>query len=149
MGNIPKNPRNPELFENLEPVVINLGYNLLDAVDSFGRESYRVQCIIHKNGGISIDDCSRVHKVIMPRLEILSRGRSVSLEVASPGLSRMIKSWYELKYFIGENVRILCGELWRSGTLVECNDDSVVINDCSNLESFEYSAIKKIKLDFQ
>ncbi len=93
--------------ENCEPIIEDLGYDLVDL--EFVKESgeYYLRFYIGKAGGIGIDDCQRASEVISDKLdEIDPIENSYYLEVSSPGLDRPLKTDKDLKRNIGMRIEI-------------------------------------------
>jgi ribosome maturation factor RimP len=67
--------------------------------------SVQVKVTVCKSGIMGIEDCSRLHRAILPRLELAFPGADLSLEVSSPGIGRLIKDGNELVHFIGRGIK--------------------------------------------
>ena len=52
---------------------------------------------------IGVDDCSKVHHALLPRLEALLGTEDTYMEVTSPGMDRNIKNAAEFEIFVGTN----------------------------------------------
>lgn len=78
---------------------------------------------------IGIDDCSKIHKVLLPALEEMLGTDNTYMELASPGMERNIKNAAEFQFFVGRGIRIFdktCTD-WIGGTLVSADDKSLVL----------------------
>ncbi|MDR2097193.1 MAG: hypothetical protein LBP37_01565, partial [Spirochaetaceae bacterium] len=69
---------------------------------------------------VSIDDCARVHRAILPRLELAFPKLDIYIEVSSPGIERKIKDGAEFAHYIGRPVSCYRTDIsgWTSGILV-------------------------------
>ncbi|MFH1098259.1 MAG: ribosome maturation factor RimP [Candidatus Desantisbacteria bacterium] len=67
-----------------------LGIELVDVQYQASRYNATVQIFVEKEGGIGIDDCSRLSRMVEHDLEDIIPGK-YQLEVSSPGLNRPIK----------------------------------------------------------
>ena len=79
------------LFDLIKPVVQGLGMALVDVSASRHKGSVQVRTVIYKAGIVGVDDCSQVHRALLPRLELAFPGQELSVEVSSPGIERVIK----------------------------------------------------------
>ncbi|MDR2343700.1 MAG: ribosome assembly cofactor RimP [Spirochaetaceae bacterium] len=97
---------------------------------------------------VSINDCARVHRAILPRLEIAFPGQDIRVEVSSPGIERRIKDGAEFVHYIGRPVSCyLTGiSAWTSGILISADDTHIVIKGNDGMTSLSYDTIAKAKL---
>jgi ribosome maturation factor RimP len=82
-------------------------------------------------GGISLDKCQEISKVISPLLDIHEpmRGK-YRLEVSSPGIERKLKSLEHIQASIGELLKIkeYSTETFR-GKLINVNNNTLILED--------------------
>lgn len=93
----------------LEPVVAELGYELLEVeFTSAGRSSLvRVYIDRTDGSGIGLDDCERVSRAIGAALETDDPvGHEYRLEVSSPGFDRPLRTAAHFARFAGSEARI-------------------------------------------
>lgn len=96
-----------QLAELLEPVVSGLGYELWEL--EYGRRpgGDLLRLYIDAPGGISLDDCERVSRVVS---EVLDAADPISgeytLEVSSPGLDRVLRTQQHFERFAGARVKL-------------------------------------------
>jgi ribosome maturation factor RimP len=144
-----------QLYDTLEPVVKGLGMALIELAVSRRKGhgsfpgSVQVRAVIYKAGAMGIDDCSRVHRAVMPRLELVFPGLDVYLEVSSPGIDRLIKDGSEFGHFEGRGVRCYRTDIsdWTGGILCSSDDKGIVLKTLNGEVSLEYEVIAKAKLD--
>jgi len=118
------------LFKSLEPVIRGIEMSLIELSVFHGKgrggnsRNVQVKAVVYKNGTVGIEDCARVHRVIMPRLELAFPGQEIYLEVSSPGIDRIIKDGGEFVHFIGQGVKCYRTDIsgWTAG------DESVRLN---------------------
>lgn len=83
------------------------GYELVDALWNRHRRGSTVQLFIHREGGATIGDCQKAHKMAQPLLQaegiLDERG---SLEVASPGLDRPLRTPADFRRAAGHAVSL-------------------------------------------
>ncbi|NMB08448.1 MAG: ribosome maturation factor RimP [Tissierellia bacterium] len=139
--------------ENCEPIIEDLGYDLVDL--EFVKESgdYFLRFYIGKLGGISIDDCQKVSEIISEKLDELDPiEQSYYLEVSSPGLDRPLKTDKDLKRNIGMKVELnlykkIDGKKNYIGELLDFSDkDIVILMDNKNEKKISREYISNIKL---
>ncbi len=95
------------LFETIEPIVQNLGLELLDIefTSDAGRPILRIT--IYNSDGTTLDHCVTVDKTIGPLLEEMDPiPGSYNLEISSPGLERTLKRDKEYEVFAGKACRV-------------------------------------------
>ncbi|GMO61564.1 MAG: ribosome maturation factor RimP [Termitinemataceae bacterium] len=137
------------VFGSLEPVVKGLGMGLVELVVSKQKASVQVRLVVYKNEAIGIDDCSKVHRAVTPRLELAFPGRDVYIEVSSPGIDRLIKDGHEFVHYVGHPIRCYQPEIsdWVSGILEQCDDTHIELKTNSGKISLTYDQIAKAKLN--
>lgn len=139
-----------KLLEDVEALVQNLGFSVVEINSSTNRNRLKINMIIYSPEGVKIDDCSIVHKAVFPRLEVIYDKFDVYLEVSSPGIERSFKDAREFRVFIGRAVKIMYGgnNEWNSGIIESVTDDEVAIKFEDNSQSIKYNEIHKCKLDY-
>ena len=145
-------PRDPDeaLYQSLEPVILGLGMVLLELSVFKGKTSGNVQvrAVVYKDGVTGVDDCSRVHRGIMPRLELAFPERDIYLEVSSPGIDRAIKDGSEFARYIGKGVRCYRTDIsdWTAGVLRAADEKGVSLMAGDKEIVLPYEIIAKAKL---
>ena len=137
--------RDPDrhIYDSLEPLIRGLGMSLIElsVYRSKGR-NVQVKLVVMAAGIVGcdapgnpgritgIDDCSRVHRAIMPRLELAFPEQDVYLEVSSPGIDRLIKDISEFAIYIGKKVRCYRTDIteWTQGILKSANEEGIELN---------------------
>lgn len=91
----------------LEPIIINLGYDLYDVRYEKEGKDYYLRIIIDKPEGIDINDCETVNNGIN---DILDEADYIKdqyfLEVSSPGVERILRKSKHFESQIGNEVSI-------------------------------------------
>jgi ribosome maturation factor RimP len=94
------------LIELLEPPLAALGYELADLDAHLGRRGL-LRIFIDREGGVTIDDCSRVSEQLGAWLDVEDPlPGSYVLEVSSPGFDRRLRTPAHFARFAGENVKM-------------------------------------------
>lgn len=142
--------------EYCEPVIEELGYDLVDLEYVKENNENYLRFYIWKTEGITIDDCQNVSEVIGEKLDELDPiQESYYLEVSSPGLDRPLKTDKDLKRNLGKDVEVslyksLDGKKKYNGELVDYTEDYIRIR-MDNLEEkeIERDIIATIKLSLK
>ncbi|NLW39378.1 MAG: ribosome maturation factor RimP [Tissierellia bacterium] len=139
--------------EHCEPIVEELGYDLVDLEYVKENGNNFLRFYIGKPEGISIDDCQKVSELVGEKLdEIDPIKESYYLEVSSPGLDRPLKTDKDLKRNIGKNVEIslyrnIDGKKKYFGKLLGYTESHIRIEEESGVEmNLDREAISNIKL---
>ena len=96
------------LRELLEPVVHQLGLDLVDVSWYPGKGHATLRVTVDRPGGITIDECgqaSQAASALLDRREELLPG-PYSLEVSSPGAERTLESEQDFATALGHRVRL-------------------------------------------
>ena len=94
------------LISLLEPVVQDLGYELVDIEFRLGAHSL-VRIFIDKEGGISLEDCELVSNQVSGVLDVEDPlPGHYTLEVSSPGLDRALRKAEHFRMFAGRQVKL-------------------------------------------
>lgn len=113
----------------LEKLINECGVLLYDTeiANENGKSIYRIYII--KDGGITLDDCERVSKLLSPIFDVTPPiSTDYILEVSSPGLERNLHSIKNFSMSIGELVKIKLADMKISGKIIKVKDDIVSIN---------------------
>ena len=132
-------------------VAESLGYRL---VEFFVDEKHKkVNIVIYKKTGISIQDCEDMTKELLQNIEFYDRFRNdYDIEVSSPGVQREFKSINEYKIFEGKEVKVITDYKETpviTGILKGVADSNkIIIEDGFKIHKIPYVHIKKGKLIF-
>lgn len=116
-------------FDDAETLLENAGFHLLSLHRSTRSGSPFYQVVFHKHGGVSLDDCVAVQRLLEPRFSALE-GKRALLEVQSGGAVRTLKRWSELSAFKGERlcVSVKGAEKKSDGVLCCFNAESLTLD---------------------
>ena len=136
----------------LEQLIREMGMSLieLDVFHRKGRDSgVQVRAVILAKEKTSLEECSRVHHAIFPRLELAFPGKDIGLEVSSPGIDRLIKEGREFSHYLGRGVRCYRTDIsdWTTGTLIASDDEKIVLDTENGELALSYEEIAKARLD--
>jgi ribosome maturation factor RimP len=124
-------------------------FNLIEFTVSRHKGNVQIRVVIYRPGtDISVDDCSKAHRSITPRLELAFPGQDILLEVSSPGIERLIKDGDELKYYIGRGVRCYRTDIsgWTAGILENAGEQGIVLKTKDESVKLNFDVIAKAKL---
>jgi len=123
--------------DTLLPVFEGLGFALIEFSVSRHRGSVQIRAVIYnpkcREGAASLsigtDDCSKVHRAIMPRLELAFENQDIYLEVSSPGIDRLIKDKSEFAHYLGRKVRCYRTDIteWTAGILESADERGIEV----------------------
>ena len=141
------------LHQSLDELVRGMGMFLIKLSVFHGKmsrnsRSVSVKAVVYKNGITGIDDCSRVHRAIFPRLELAFPGQDINLEVSSPGINRIIKDGKEFAFYIGRGVRCYRTDIsdWTEGILLAVDEQKIMLRSHEGETELPYEIIAKAQL---
>ncbi len=116
----------------ISPTADGLGYQLWDVEYVKEGAEMILRITIDKDGGISIDDCEKMHRAIDPILDEADPIEcSYRLEVSSPGVERVLKTDAHIDACLGYKVEVKLfapledGRKTLTGKLLGHNDDGI------------------------
>jgi ribosome maturation factor RimP len=123
--------------------------SLVELTVSHHRGSLQVRAVVYKGGSIGVDDCSRAHRALLPRLELAFPGKDLSVEVSSPGIERLIKDGFEFTYYTGRGISCYRTDIsdWTRGILVSADEKGLALRTGGGISALDYGVIAKAKLD--
>lgn len=133
----------------IEPVVDDLGYELVEV--QFNREQHGqvLRIVIYHESGIGIDDCARVSREAAHLLEVEDPiDQAFRLEVTSPGLDWRLRTERDFVRFKGKKVRIVLVDQPEAivGRIGEVENGEVAIESEGRRQLVPFASIKKAKL---
>ena len=143
--------RETEILSEIEPMVLNCGFKIVEFHANRQRDRLKFALTLFGENGLSIADCAKVHKTILPKLEMLCPNDDVYIDVMSPGIERVLKSSREYKIFTGQIIRVLLveGDDWFKATIEAADVGSVTLLVDNKKVSYDYDSIQKAKLDYR
>jgi len=143
------------LKESLETVVRGLGLALIElhVFQTKARKgsppNVQIRAIVYKPGSLGTDDCSRVHRAILPWLEQAFPESEFSVEVSTPGINRVVKDGVELAHYQGRGVRLWRTDIsgWSAGLLEAADERGITIRGKEGTIRLDYAIVAKASLD--
>lgn len=133
-----------QAWQELEPLLATNGYELVEVeVGGLGSSTVLRLFIDKAEGGIGVDDCTAVTRLVNPVLDERDWfANAYMLEVSSPGIDRPVRKPQDFARFAGEQIKVSTvapveGRKKFKGTLegfedglvrVRCEDASVAIH---------------------
>lgn len=141
-------PEKISYYGDCEPLISGFGYSIVE-LNVYKRQStWQIKVVITSPAGVGIADCSKVHKALMPRLEAVLDSQDMYVEVASPGLDRILKNAAEFTVFEGRQVKVWNSDIsdWVQGIIVSSDAVSVRLRAEAGEMDIPYTKIAKAKL---
>lgn len=135
-------------FNDCEPLISGLGFKLVELVVFRKQSSWQVKVVLTGAEGVGIADCTKVHRALLPRLEAILSSQDMYVEVASPGLDRILKNALEFSVFSGKNVKVWNTDIsdWMQGVIVSSTKEAVTLSTEQGEQTVPYNKIAKAKL---
>ncbi|QIA26966.1 ribosome maturation factor RimP [Thermaerobacter sp. PB12/4term] len=135
-----------------EPLAEQRGLVLLDV--EYRREGGRwfLQCVVDREGGVTMDECAAFSEALDPVLEgVEGLAEDVVVEVMSPGLDRTLRNDREFAWFRGREVEVTTyrpvdGRRRFQGRLEGLEDGHVVVTDQEGIHRIPRDAVAKTQL---
>ncbi len=127
-----------QVIEEIEPVIEGLGFITVDLKMKTIKGTLQVHLVVYSKNGVTIENCSEIHRTILPRLEVFLENQEIKLEVASPGIGRILKDEREYRIFIDTAVSILfegCSE-WTNGTIKNVQERTIDFDNGNEEDRF-------------
>lgn len=138
------------LYQEISAVIDPEEYYVLEVSEHEEHGRCNIRIVIQaavKN--TSIEDCTKVHKLLFPRLELLRSSRDIYLEVSTPGIQRTIKDAEEFKAFTDKQLKIMIigSNEWIFGRLIGADEESISLQmPEERIEKIKFEDIHKAKL---
>ena len=101
---------------------------------------------------IGVNDCAKVHRVLLTRLEALLGTEDTTMELTSPGIEHNIKNAAEFEVFTGRDVRVWdkISTDWIGGKIKSADDKQVTFEkEDGEVFTILYENIAKAKFIYK
>lgn len=118
----------------VQPIAESMDLHVLEVLYEKKFDGMNLTVIIDKEGGVSIDDCEKLHRAIDAPLDELDPiDVAYTLNVSSPGLDRSLKLDWDYKRNLGKKITVklykpLDGKKTFNGVLETYDKDTFVLN---------------------
>ena len=140
------------LIALIEPVLVRLGYELVELEYAAGRSQAVVRIFIDKPDGITVEDCERVSREVAALLDVDDPiPTAYSLEVSSPGFDRVLRTPAHFERFVGSRVFVelkapRAGRRRYTGTLQAVNATGIELEVDKQKVEVPFDEIGKARL---
>lgn len=137
-------------YDECAPLVEGMGYKLVDLKIVPAKTITKISAIITGTDpaqNIGVNDCAKVHRVLLARLEALLGTEETTMELTSPGIEHNIKNAAEFGVFTGREVRVWDKTVndWVGGTISSADDKSVTLKTEDGERKIDFENIAKAK----
>ncbi len=137
-------------YDECAPLVEGMGYRLVDLKIVPAKTITKISAIItgaDPTQNIGVNDCAKVHRVLLARLEALLGTEETTMELTSPGIEHNIKNAAEFGVFTGREVRVWDKTVndWVGGTISSADDKSVTLKAEDGERKINFENIAKAK----
>ncbi len=131
--------------ETIKNIVEDNGVFLYDIELTEENDQKIFRIYITKKDGITLDDCSKITKIISPIIDINPpTNEHYFLEVSSPGINRSLKKPIHFINSIGETIKIKTIHAKKYiAKLLKADENNIVIEDKNKETTIPYSEISK------
>jgi len=136
----------------VEPLLAEMAIELVEVQYRGEQVGQVLRVVIHKAGGVGVDDCAQVSREVARLLEVedLIDG-AYHLEVSSPGLDRPLKTVRDFTRNLNQEVKLTLNEPaghLLTGRILGAADDDIVIDTGTEHITIPLIRIAKAKLVF-
>ena len=133
-------------YTECEKIVSPLGFHLVELKISPQNGVTQILATItgaDSSVNIGVNDCSRVHKILLPALEEMLGTDNTYMELTSPGMERNIRNAAEFPLFLGREIRVYDKTVtdWVGGILKSADSQSLTLEIAKEDGSVEEQAI--------
>lgn len=137
-------------YKECAPLVEGLGYTLVELHIVPSKGTTKITAVIASKDpsvDIGVNDCSKVHHALLPRLEAILGTEDTYMELTSPGMERNIKNAAEFAVFTGREVRVWDKTVtdWVGGKIVNADDKTVTLEKDGENITVSFENIAKAK----
>jgi ribosome maturation factor RimP len=135
-----------------EPLLEQLGYELVDLEYAAGRTHAVLRVFIDRPEGVGLDDCERVSHELAALLDVEDPVPSAyTLEVSSPGLDRVLRVPSHFQRFVGERIWLELqiardGRRRYTGRLESASAEGIELNVDGAMVSVKFTEIGRARL---
>lgn len=133
-------------YAECEKIAQSLGYHLVELKISKQGSTTRILAVItgeDSTVNIGVNDCSKVHHALLPKIEEILGTDDTYMELTSPGMERNIKNAAEFALFKGRQVRVWDKNIsdWVGGKVLSSDKTSVSLEVAQEDGSFSQKTV--------
>lgn len=143
-----------QVYELINKSVTGLNLKIYDIEYVKEGKDWYLRVYIDKEGGVDINDCENVSRLIDPMLDEADLiKQAYCLEVSSPGLERTLRKQEHFDEAVGQEVELslfkaINDEKKVIGILKNCDENNITLEIDGNEQSFDRKNISKVKTTF-
>ena len=141
-----------KLMALAEPLLNQLGYELVDLEYAPGRAHAVLRLFIDGPRGVGVEDCERVSHEFSALLDVADPvPTGYTLEVSSPGLDRVLRTPAHFQRFVGQRIRLELrsprdGRRRYTGRLEALNAGGIELNVDGAMVAVSFAEIGRARL---
>ena len=137
------------LSKKLEPLLSEAGLTLVDLIVKRLRGSVQVRMTVYSPKGTGTNECAKAHRIALPVVQAVLADLEPSIEVASPGIDRVLRTAKEWSIFMGKGVSVLLRDEqeWFRARITGVDGESVSLACSQGPRVIELKAVSKARLD--
>jgi ribosome maturation factor RimP len=141
-----------KLIALCEPLLTQLGYELVDLEYAPGRAHALLRVFIDRPEGVGLDDCERVSHELAALLDVEDPvPTAYTLEVSSPGLDRVLRTPAHFQRFVGQRIWLELqvardGRRRYTGRLEALSPEGIELNVDGAMVSVRFAEIGRARL---
>jgi ribosome maturation factor RimP len=145
-------PLREKLIALTEPLLGQLGYELVDLEYVPGRARGLLRIFIDSPQGVGLDDCERASREISALFDVEDPvPTGYTLEVSSPGVDRVLRTPAHFQRFVGERVRLELrsprdGRRRYTGRITALRDTGIELNVDGAMVAVSFAEIGRARL---
>ncbi len=138
-------------YKECAALVEGMGFKLVELKIVPAKQITKISAMIAATDpavNIGVQDCAKVHRVLLPRLEELLGTEDTTMELTSPGIEHNIKNAAEFTVFTGRDVRVWDKTVtdWVGGVIKSADNKSVtMVKEDGEIITVLYENIAKAK----
>ena len=147
------------LFEEIVKISDPLRLAVVECSIKRGKNGLSILVVIEKEGGVTVNDCEKISRLLGSRIEVLGVGglENYNLQVTSPGIDRELKDRREYDIFKSKRVKVTLQEPLDKkggdranvlkGTLLGIAGEKVELDVDGTVVHIPLKSIRRTKLD--
>ena len=140
-------------YSDCAPLVEGMGYKLVDLKIVPAKTITKISAIItgtDPTQNIGVNDCAKVHRALLTRLEALLGTEETTMELTSPGIEHNLKNAAEFSVFTGREVRVWDKTVndWVAGKIKSADDKKVILESEGSQKEIAFENIAKAKFTY-
>ncbi len=140
-----------EVFRLVEPIAESFGLEVVEVLYEKKYDGMNLTVVIDKEGGVTIDDCEKLHRAIDAPLDELDPiDCAYILNVSSPGIDRPLKTERDYRRNLGKKISVklykpLDGKKSYEGVLENYDETSFTLQVKGGTIKFEKKDTAKVE----